>query len=68
MEIVGVVEGTRAGHENGRAGRVEDGVCERERGNVEGLGVWVGEAVHLGDSIMVEGTGRIDPKTYVEEA
>lgn len=47
LEVVGVVEGARAGEEDGGAGRVERGMCQGEGGDMECLGVRVGQAIDL---------------------
>lgn len=47
LQVEGVVEGTRAGEEDGGAAWVEDGGREREGGDVNGLDVRVCVAVDL---------------------
>lgn len=47
LEIVGVVEWSRAGEEEGGPCWVKLGSCERERGDVEGLEMGVCMAVDL---------------------
>ena len=47
LEIVRVVEGSGPGEEDGCTGWVENGVGERECGDVEGLEMGVGMAVDL---------------------
>jgi hypothetical protein len=47
MEIVGVIERTGTCEKDRGTSGVEEGICEGEGGDVQGLKMWVGVAVNL---------------------